>query len=114
MNVRSDLPVCPVEVAIAMIGDKWKFLILRELVRDGTISKRFTEIKRGIDGISDKMLSQNLRIMEEHSLIKREVFNEKPPKVEYSLTDLGRTLVPVLRSLNDWGIMYQETLKEKK
>jgi DNA-binding HxlR family transcriptional regulator len=114
MKVREDLPACPVETAIAMIGDRWKFLILRELVRDGTISKRFTEIKRGIDGISDKMLSQNLRIMEEDSLIKREVFNEKPPKVEYSLTDLGRTLVPVLRSLNEWGIMYQETLKEKK
>lgn len=107
------LKECPVEVTLQMIGDKWKFLILRELIRDGGGKKRFTELKNGIDHISDKMLSQNLKIMEEDGLVKREVFAQVPPRVEYSLTELGITLTPILKSLFDWGTMYQKVLQEE-
>jgi len=99
-----ELPPCPVEVSLLMIGDKWKVLILRELMA-GT--KRFGEILDAINGISQKVLTQKLREMESDGLLDRVTYAEIPPRVEYSLTDLGRSLGPVLDSLREWGEMYK-------
>lgn len=106
-------PECPVEIALEMIGEKWKFLILRELVRSHGRALRFSELKNGINNISDKMLSKNLKIMENEGLISRKVFAQVPPRVEYSLTELGKTLTPILRALFDWGMMYKKQYIEK-
>lgn len=108
-----DLPECPVEVALQMIGDKWKTLILRELVRSHKKTLRYSEIKSGINSISDKMLSQKLKIMENSGLISREVFVQVPLKVEYSLTELGMTLCPILSSLTEWGTMYKKHIEKE-
>ena len=82
----SELPACPVETTLMLIGDKWKVLILRDLM-SGT--KRFGELKKSVSGISQKVLTSNLRDMEENGLLSREVFPEVPPRVEYTLTELG-------------------------
>ncbi len=99
-----ELPPCPVEVSLLMIGDKWKVLILREL-RSGT--KRFGEIRDSINGISQKVLTEKLREMESDGLVIRKAYAEIPPRVEYSLSELGETLGPVLDSLKEWGEMYK-------
>jgi DNA-binding HxlR family transcriptional regulator len=104
-----ELPPCPVEVSLLMIGDKWKVLILRELMA-GT--KRFGEILDAISGISQKVLTQKLREMESDGLLSRVAYAEIPPRVEYSLTDLGRSLGPVLDSLKEWGEMYRRMESE--
>jgi len=99
-----ELPPCPVEVSLLMIGDKWKVLILRELL-SGT--KRFGEIRESINGISQKVLTEKLREMESDGLLVRVAYAEIPPRVEYSLTELGMSLGPVLDSLKEWGEMYK-------
>jgi DNA-binding HxlR family transcriptional regulator len=99
-----ELPPCPVEVSLLMIGDKWKVLILRELL---TGTKRFGEIRESINGISQKVLTEKLREMESDGLLVRVAYAEIPPRVEYSLTELGETLGPVLESLKEWGEMYK-------
>ena len=99
-----DLPPCPVETTLMMIGDKWKVLIIRELL-PGT--RRFNEIHRSIAGVSQKVLTQKLREMESDGLLERKVYAEVPPKVEYTLTELGMTLKPVLESLEAWGMEYK-------
>ena len=104
-----ELPPCPVETTLMMIGDKWKVLIIRELL-PGT--KRFNEIHHSIDGISQKVLTQKLREMESDGLLERKVYAEVPPKVEYSLTELGKSLGPVLDSLKEWGEMYKRMESE--
>jgi DNA-binding HxlR family transcriptional regulator len=104
-----ELPPCPVETTLMMIGDKWKVLIIRELL-PGT--KRFNEIHHSIDGVSQKVLTQKLREMESDSLLERKVYAEVPPKVEYSLTELGKSLGPVLDSLKEWGEMYKRMESE--
>ena len=93
-------PACPVETTISLIGDKWKVLILRELM--GGI-KRFGELQRGVGKVSQKVLTSQLRAMEADGLVHREVFAEVPPRVEYSLTPLGQSLKPVIEALRDWG-----------
>lgn len=98
------LPACPVETTLSLIGDKWKVLILRDLM-EGT--RRFGELQRGIGGVSQKVLTAQLRQMEADGLVRREVFAEVPPRVEYSLTELGRSLSPVLDVLKAWGASYQ-------
>lgn len=95
-----DLPTCPVETTLLLIGDKWKVLILRDLL-PGT--KRFGELKKSIGSISQKVLTSQLRAMEQQGLVHREVFPEVPPRVEYSLTELGYSLKPVLDSMSAWG-----------
>lgn len=95
-----DLPACPVETTLLLIGDKWKVLILRDLL-PGT--KRFGELKKSIGSISQKVLTSQLRAMEQQGLVHREVFPEVPPRVEYSLTELGYSLKPVLDSMSAWG-----------
>ena len=94
------LPAGPVETTLTMIGDKWKVLILRDLM-PGT--KRFGELKKSIGSVSQKVLTAQLRDMEQNGLVHREVFAEVPPRVEYSLTELGRSLKPILDAMWNWG-----------
>lgn len=93
---------CPIEHTVNLIGHKWKVLILRNLLNKGT--QRFSDLSKGIEGISQKMLTQQLRQMEVDGLINRRVYAEVPPRVEYSLTELGKTLKPILDEMNKWGI----------
>lgn len=94
---------CPVEITLALLGNKWKVLILRELFK-GT--RRFGELFRGVPNISQKMLTQQLRQMEEDNLVSRKIYPEVPPRVEYSLTDIGTSLRPILDSMHKWGAKY--------
>ena len=104
-----ELPLCPVEVSLTMIGDKWKVLILRELM-SGT--KRFGEIMSAINSVSQKVLTQKLREMESDGLLNRVAYAEIPPRVEYTLTALGLSLQPVLDSLKEWGEQYRRSETE--
>ena len=99
-----DLPACPVETTLMLIGDKWKVLILRDLM-DGT--KRFGELKKSIGTVSQKVLTAQLRDMEEKGLLTRKVYAEVPPRVEYTLTETGYSLKPVLDAMWTWGADYQ-------
>ena len=99
-----DLPACPVETTLTLIGDKWKVLILRDLM-DGT--KRFGELKKSIGTVSQKVLTAQLRDMEEKGLLTRTVYAEVPPRVEYTLTETGYSLKPVLDAMWDWGMDYK-------
>lgn len=105
---KANLPPCPVETTLMLIGDKWKVLILRDL-RSGT--KRFGELKKSVTGISQKVLTSNLRDMEENGLVTREVFPEVPPRVEYSLTELGTSMTPILDAMEKWGMEFKNTVK---
>ena len=102
-----DLPACPVETTLKLIGNKWEVLVLRDLM-PGT--KRFGELKQSIGGISQKVLTSKLREMETDGLVERHVFAEVPPRVEYSLTPLGRTLKPVLDAMEQWGTAYKKSI----
>lgn len=99
-----ELPACPVETTLMLIGDKWKVLILRDLM-DGT--KRFGELKKSIGTVSQKVLTAQLRDMEEKGLLTRKVYAEVPPRVEYTLTETGYSLKPVLDSMWAWGLDYK-------
>jgi len=99
--------LCPIEETVNLIGHKWKVLILRNLHNSGT--QRFSELSNEINGVSQKMLTQQLRQMEADGLIIRKVYPEVPPRVEYSLSELGESLKPVLDSMNVWGQNYIET-----
>ena len=100
----AELPACPVETTLSLIGDKWKVLILRDLM-PGT--KRFGELKKSIGSVSQKVLTAQLRAMEASGLVHREVYAEVPPRVEYSLTALGRSLQPILTAMQQWGDDYK-------
>ncbi|HJB06907.1 MAG TPA: helix-turn-helix transcriptional regulator [Candidatus Enterocloster faecavium] len=104
MPETKDLPACPVETTLMLIGDKWKVLILRDLM-PGT--KRFGELKKSIGSVSQKVLTAQLRDMEQKGLVNRRVFAEVPPRVEYSLTELGRSLKPILDAMQAWGEDYK-------
>ncbi|MBP3885755.1 MAG: helix-turn-helix transcriptional regulator [Olsenella sp.] len=108
-QAADDLPACPIETTLTLIGSKWQVLILRDLLANDTM--RFKELQRSVGRISQKVLTSNLRAMEAAGLVRREVFAEVPPRVEYSLTDTGRTLKPVLDALWDWGEGYRESLR---
>ena len=99
-----ELPKCPVEVTLSLIGEKWKVLIIRELL-NGT--KRFGELKKDVSGISQKVLTTNLRSMENDGLIVRKVYPQIPPRVEYTLSDVGYSLAPVLNAMASWGTDYK-------
>jgi len=105
---RKELPACPVETTLTLIGDKWKVLILRDLM-PGT--KRFGELKNSVGTVSQKVLTAQLRAMEESGLISRKVYAEVPPRVEYSLTALGQSLKPILDSMQNWGEEYKASLR---
>ena len=101
-------PACPVETTLTLISDKWKVLILRDLM-PGT--KRFGELKKSIGTVTQKVLTAQLRQMEASGLLTRTVYAEVPPRVEYTLTDLGRSLRPVLDAMEAWGKTYQENAR---
>lgn len=105
---KEDLPACPVETTLSLIGDKWKVLILRDLM-PGT--KRFGELKKSIGSVSQKVLTAQLRDMETNGLISRKVYAEVPPRVEYSLTNLGKSLKPILDAMKNWGEDYKRSLQ---
>ena len=106
MTKVTDLGHCSVETTLAVIGGKWKSLILWHLGESDV--RRFLELQRLIPGITRKMLTQHLRELERDGVIARKVFNEMPPRVEYSLTKYGQTLRPLLRALCDWGSRHEE------
>lgn len=103
MLSKEELPFCPVATTVDLIGNKWKLLIMRELLK-GT--KRFNELHKAIEGISQKVLTENLRKMEADGIIDRKVYAVVPPKVEYSLSELGDSLRPIIDSMIDWGTAY--------
>lgn len=103
---KNNLPPCPVALMLKLIGNKWKILIIRDLL---TGTKRFGELQKSV-GCSQKVLTDNLRELEENSLVKRKVYPEVPPKVEYSLSKTGFTLEPVLNSMAEWGETYRSLL----
>ena len=105
MNEKTkELPACPVETTLTLSGNKWKVLIIRDLL---TGTKRFGELKKSIGSVSQKVLTSQLRAMEEDGLIHREVYAEVPPRVEYSLTELGWSLKPILDAMVIWGNNYK-------
>ncbi len=103
---KDDLPPCPVALLLKLIGNKWKILIIRDLL--GGV-KRFKELLRSV-GCSQKVLTENLRELEDNGLVNRTVYAEVPPRVEYSLTDTGKTLNPVLSSMAEWGEYYRNVV----
>ena len=108
MQEIKELPACPVETTLMLIGDKWKVLILRDLM-PGT--RRFGELKKSIGNVSQKVLTAQLRDMEENGLVSRKAYAEVPPRVEYSLTELGRSLKPILDAMEQWGTNYKASLE---
>ena len=107
MKTKDELPVCTVATAVSLVGGKWKLLIIRNLLARPW---RFNALKKDLDGISQKVLTDNLRSMEEDGLILRTVYPEVPPRVEYSLSSLGESLKPILDSMADWGNAYKDTI----
>ncbi len=109
MLTKDELPECPVATTVKLIGNKWKLLIIRNLLYNG--KQRFTDFIKTIPAISKKVLTDNLRALEEDGLIDREVFAEVPPRVEYSLSSLGMSLKPVLDAMMEWGTEYKYNLQ---
>lgn len=107
MLSKSELPECDVATTVQIIGNKWKLLILRNLQ---TRPWRFNELRKSLDGVSQKVLTDNLRQLEADGIISRTVYPEVPPRVEYSLTDLGETMRPILSAMESWGKSYKENL----
>ncbi len=108
MLTKDELPECPVATTVQLIGNKWKLLIIRNLLLDG--KQRFSDFIKTIPSISKKVLTDNLRSLEEDGLICREVFAEVPPRVEYSLSPLGMSLRPILDAMGDWGTEYKNSI----
>lgn len=111
MPIPNELPACPVETTLMLIGDKWKVLILRDLM-PGT--KRFGELKKSIGSVSQKVLTAQLRDMEEKGLVSRKVYAEVPPRVEYTLTETGYSLKPIMDAMYEWGTKYKEKVNKEK
>ena len=109
MLTKEELPDCPVATTVQLIGNKWKLLILRNLqVRPW----RFNEMLRSIPGISQKVLTDNLRALEKDGIITRTVFPEVPPRVEYALSELGNSMRPIIQAMEAWGLGYQQMVRE--
>lgn len=104
MLIKEEMPACPVATTVALIGSKWKLLIIRNLLARPW---RFNELKKGLEGISQKVLTDSLRSMEADGIITRTVYPEVPPRVEYALTELGKSLKPILDSMRAWGEAYK-------
>ena len=107
MEHTKNIPDCPVEMTLQLIGDKWKVLIIRDLL---TGTKRFNELMRSVSGITQKVLTSHLRAMEKNGLVTRTVYPEVPPKVEYTLTGTGYSLKPILDSMYTWGNEYKSVM----
>ena len=104
MKTKEELPECPVATTVQLIGSKWKLLILRNLL---VRPWRFNELRKGLDGISQKVLTDSLRSMEEDGIITRTVYPEVPPRVEYALSELGESMRPIIKSMEDFGNYYK-------
>lgn len=107
MLTKEELPECPVATTVQLIGSKWKLLILRNLLQRPW---RFNEMKKAIEGISQKVLTDSLRSMEADGLITRTVYLEVPSRVEYALSDLGQSMRPIIKAMEEWGISYKKQL----
>lgn len=105
MKAKGELPECPVATTVQIIGSKWKLLIIRNLL---TRPWRFNELRRDLDGISQKVLTDSLRSMEEDGIIVRTVYPEVPPRVEYALSELGESMRPILDAMKQWGEDYKD------
>ena len=105
MKTKDELPACPVATTVQLIGSKWKLLILRNLLHR---SWRFNELKKDLEGISQKVLTDSLRSMEADGLVTRTVYPEVPPRVEYALSELGENMRPIIASMEAWGKSYKE------
>ena len=104
MLKKEELPACPVATTVQMVGSKWKLLILRNLLARPW---RFNELCKNLEGISQKVLTDSLRSMEEDGIITRTVYPEAPPRVEYSLSELGESMRPIIKAMEQWGIDYK-------
>lgn len=107
MLKREELPECDVATTVQIIGNKWKLLIMRNLL---SRSWRFNELRKSLDGVSQKVLTDSLRQLESDGIILRTVYPEIPPRVEYSLTELGESMRPILSAMENWGRSYKDTL----
>ncbi|MBC8611109.1 Uncharacterized HTH-type transcriptional regulator yybR [uncultured Ruminococcus sp.] len=103
MLTKEEMPVCPVATTVQLIGSKWKLLIIRNLLQRPW---RFNELRRDLEGISQKVLTDSLRSMEEDGIITRTVYPEVPPRVEYALSDLGESMRPIMNAMEEWGKNY--------
>jgi len=107
MLTKEELPECPVATTVSLIGSKWKLLIMRNLL---VRPWRFNELKKSLDGISQKVLTDSLRSMEDDGIITRTVYPEVPPRVEYALSEVGESMRPILTAMQEWGTNYKESL----
>lgn len=104
MLTKEEMPACPVATTVQLIGSKWKLLILRNLL---VRPWRFNELRKSLEGISQKVLTDSLRSMEEDGLVTRTVYPEVPPRVEYSLSPLGESMRPIIQAMEQWGAQYK-------
>lgn len=111
MIKKEEMPECPVETTISLIGGKWKLLIMRNLL---SRAWRFNELKKDLKGISQNVLTYNLRSMEKDGIIIRKIYPEIPPKVEYGLTKLGKSMKPIIKSMEKWVVEYKNKIKESE
>ena len=109
MLTKEELPDCPVATTVQLIGNKWKLLILRNLLARPW---RFNEMLRSIPGISQKVLTDNLRALENDGIVTRTVYPEVPPRVEYAFSELGDTMRPIIKAMEEWGRNYQKMVRE--
>ncbi len=105
MLTKKEMPACPVATTVQLIGSKWKLLIMRNLLQRAW---RFNELRKDLEGISQKVLTDSLRSMEEDGIITRTVYPEVPPRVEYALSDLGESMRPIIKAMEEWGTDYKE------
>ena len=110
MLTREEMPACPVATTVQLIGSKWKVLIIRNLMGRPW---RFNELKKDLDGISQKVLTDSLRSMEEDGIVTRTVYPEVPPRVEYALSELGESMRPIIKAMEIWGTEYKEKYAKK-
>ena len=108
MKTKAELPECPVATTVSLIGSKWKLLIMRNLLARPW---RFNELQKNLEGISQKVLTDSLRSMEADGIITRTVFPEVPPRVEYALSELGESMRPIIKSMEEWGLEYKKGLE---
>ena len=111
MLTKEELPACPVATTVQLIGSKWKLLILRNLLARPW---RFNELKKNLEGISQKVLTDSLCSLEEDGIVTRTVYPEVPLRVEYSLSELGDSMRPIIKAMEDWGIGYQEKVRRRE
>ncbi len=110
MLTKEEMPACPVATTVALIGSKWKLLILRNLMARPW---RFNELKKDLNGVSQKVLTDSLRSLEEDGIVTRTVYPEVPPRVEYALSDLGESMRPIIDVMQRWGLEYQARMRQK-